>query len=59
MKRRSMRQTAELADLPVTDEQALQAKGGVNYTKIEFAHKPLAEDGGLKQFFAARFRLSR
>jgi len=38
----------ELADLPATDEQSQQAKGGpMNYAKIEFEYKPQKSDGTL------------
>ena len=38
----------ELADLPATDEQSQQAKGGpMNYAKIEFEYKPQRSDGTL------------
>jgi len=32
----------EIVDLPITDEQADQAKGGptINFTKIEFTYQP-------------------
>jgi hypothetical protein len=35
-------QVEEIADLPVADEQADQAKGGptINFTKIEFTYQP-------------------
>jgi len=38
----------ELADLPATDEQSQQAKGGpMNYAKIEFEYKQQKSDGTL------------
>lgn len=48
-------QAEELADLPVTAEQAQEAKGGVvptdqvsvNFTTIKFAYKPQKSDGSL------------
>jgi len=41
-------QLEELADLPATDEQAREAKGGpMNYAKIEFEYKPQRPDGTL------------
>ena len=36
-------QAEELTDLPVTDEQARQSKGGslaINFTKIEYKYTP-------------------
>jgi len=36
-------QVEEIADLPVTDEQARQSKGGslaINFTKIEYKYTP-------------------
>jgi type VI protein secretion system component Hcp len=40
-----------LADLPVTETQARQAKGGdtfsLNFTKIKFDYKPQKSDGSL------------
>ena len=36
----------QLADLPVSDEQANQAKGGpLNYVKIEYDYRPQKESG--------------
>ena len=36
-----------LEDLPVTEGQSDEAKGGINYSKIEFVYKPQKPDGSL------------
>jgi hypothetical protein len=36
-----------LEDLPVTEGQSDEAKGGLNYTKIQFDYKPQKPDGSL------------